>query len=614
MENEPTTANSDAEQALLKPKRKLFTRPVFWVPATFLLLLGVVLGISAALLIPRAEAASQSLQEALPLATQAKDQILAGESDQAKVTVTKLSKLTAQAEKQTDYFLWSAAENTPFIGENLKAVRVVAHTVNTLSNDVLMPATEVSLSALRTQDGALDLEKIKALLPIVQNASQAAKQTSIELENLDDNLLVGPVKEGVLKLQDSISKLQEMVGPATDVLTILPSMLGSDGPRDYLFMFPNNAEIRAGGGNPASLSIVTADNGRISITQQASSSDFKRINLPINPETEELYDTRTRQMMQDATYTPYFAETAELMRGHWADSFGTPVDGVVSFDPVALSYLLAATGPISLPTGEELNSENAVPLLLNEVYFKYPVSQQDAFFAGAAKTVFSALTSGNADTRKLVDALVKAADEGRLMYSSYNEQEMKLIENTRISGPLPATNQPTTVLGVFYNYVLAAKMDYYLDSTVEGSTNMCTAQGDEPITFTASTTITNILTPEQLGTLPGYVVASNGGGAVYRDVMFYGPVGTEVKSVEVNGRIQQPFNRWPNNYRVMPHNGRQVVQVPLLIQMQESASVSVTFQAAKDQKKSSFGKFEVRATPTVWTATEQRFTWTCDGQ
>lgn len=581
--------------------KSIFKRPAFWVPVSLLLFLSIVAAIWSALLLPRVLVAKQALEASVPLASQAKDEILTGESEKANKTVARLAVLTNQATEAADFPLWHAAEFVPLAGENLRAVRVVADTVSSLNKDVLSPATKLNLSALRTEAGAFDLAKISALLPLVHQASQAATLASTQLDHLNEGQLVEPVKTGVVKLQRSISQLQDMVGPATDVLSILPKMLGAEGQRNYLFMFPNNAEIRAGGGNPASLSVVTAENGQISITQQASSADFSRINLPINPETEDLYDTRTRQMMQDATYTPYFSETAELMRGHWADSFGTPIDGVISFDPVALSYLLGATGPVTLPTGEELTADNAVSLLLSEVYFRYPVSAQDAFFEGAAKSVFSAVTSGNGDTRQLLTALTRASEEGRLMYSSYDEKEMKLIEKTRISGPLPASNEPKTVLGVFFNYVLAAKMDFYLDSTVEATTTLCTVKGTEAPTFTAKATVSNILTPEVYSTLPGYVVASNDGSSIYRDVLFYGPQGTEVASVEVNGLIQQPFNRWPNDYRVMPHNGRLVVQVPILVEMQETATITVTFKAAADQPRESFGEFEVRATPTVRT-------------
>ena len=38
--------------------------------------------------------------------------------------------------------------------------------------------------------------------------------------------------------------------------------------------------------------------------------------------------------------TPDFPSTAKLARKMWTSQYGGKVDGVISFDPVALSYLM----------------------------------------------------------------------------------------------------------------------------------------------------------------------------------------------------------------------------------------------------------------------------------
>ena len=58
-------------------------------------------------------------------------------------------------------------------------------------------------------------------------------------------------------------------GGAT-VARLLPPMLGQDGPRDYLLVVQNNAEIRSTGGLPGSLQILTADNGKLTLAEQRS--------------------------------------------------------------------------------------------------------------------------------------------------------------------------------------------------------------------------------------------------------------------------------------------------------------------------------------------------------
>src|SRR5690606_9867888 len=92
--------------------------------------------------------------------------------------------------------------------------------------------------------------------------------------------------------------------------------------------------------------------GRISVTQQASSSDFDNGRATpiteLNPETVAIYGDKVGRYIQDTTLPPDFTETADIVRAFWAEAFGTPVDAVVSFDPVALSYLLEATGPVTI--------------------------------------------------------------------------------------------------------------------------------------------------------------------------------------------------------------------------------------------------------------------------
>ena len=599
------TVRADAAPKARKRLRARGAR--FWIPATIVLVLLALLVLVAAAaiaLLPRVLTAKDALEAAVPLAAKAKNEILAGKPEAAKQTVARFDELVQEAQEAADSDLWRFAERVPGVGENLRAVSMVAASVGRLGTEVFAPATEIDFQALKPVDGKVDVHKLADLLPLVERATETGDSVIAELSKLDGDQLVGPLRDGVEQLEAAVHELSAMSGPASTVLKILPDALGANGPRNYLLMFPNNAEIRAGGGNPAALALVSAKDGVLKIRKQASSRDFGVEDLPLNPETEALYGARVKRQMQDVTYTPYFAETAELMRGFWASKFDTRIDAVVSFDPVALSYLLEATGPITLETGEKLTAKNAVSLLLKDAYVKYPTpAESDAFFASAAQSIFDAVTHEAHDVKALIEALARAADEERLMYSSNDPAQMKLIGSGRIAGPLPADNAESTVLGVFFNYVLAAKMDYYMDSSIEAKTTQCTATVSDPATFRATVKLENVLTAKELERLPKFVTGTDfgQGGGIYRDVLFYGPLGTKVKSVKVNGTMLDPLGRWGNNYRKMEHDGRPVVQVPLLVGMGKSAQVKVVFVATKDQPVDSFGPFAVHAAPTVRT-------------
>ena len=178
----------------------------------------------------------------------------------------------------------------------------------------------------------------------------------------------------------------------------MPTMLGADAPRSYLVMFQNNAEVRAGGGIPGALAVVNAKNGKVSLGRQASLSDiagFNRQVLPLTQAEEALFGTNLAQYAADVTFTPDFERSAYLMREMWRLRTGQEVDGVISVDPVAMSYLLNATGPVTLANGKQLTADNAVDYLLHDVYMETPdPEKQNAIFADAASKVFAALTTG----------------------------------------------------------------------------------------------------------------------------------------------------------------------------------------------------------------------------
>ena len=394
-----------AERRAALTRRPLFRSYRFWIPVGVVLVLLVVAGIAAVIgkqVYDRAMSAKGSLEQAMPLASKAADQVVAGDSEGAKATAAQLAKLTADAREQTSGDLWKGLEWVPVAGPNLQAVRTAAAVTDDLVTDALTPATALSLDALKPKDGAIDLDGIATMQTVVAQTAGAVDKAANDLDAIDRDALIGQVDSAIGKLTGAIDEIQPMLKPAAEILGVLPEALGADKPRHYLMIFQNNAESRGTGGNPAALVMIDVDKGKISIGQQAASGDFKNARpkpvTDLNPETQALYGDKVGRWISDATMTPDFTESAKIVRAWWAEEFSTPIDAVVSFDPVALSYLLQANGPATVPNdpvevdGYEmrildepliLTAENAVPLLLNKVYWKYEPSEQDAIFAAS---------------------------------------------------------------------------------------------------------------------------------------------------------------------------------------------------------------------------------------
>jgi len=383
---------------------------------------------------------------------------------------------TSAARALTSDPIWSLSETLPWIGPQLSAVAVSSAALDDVVTGGLVPLTSaasgLSEDALRPKDGAFDIGTIAALEPTAGTASERLRTAAADLSGIDERPLLGPVRDGVTRARDVVGKAANAADALHRATRLIPAMLGSDGPRSYLVAFQNNAEWRSLGGIVGALAQVDTRDGRIALVDQASTADFPPgteppvVDLPA--EVRDLFDTRPARYIQNVTQVPDFTIGAPIAREMWRHLRGRDVDGVIAIDPVTLGYILAATGPVVLPTGDELTADNAVPLLLQQVYQRYAdPAQQDEFFHGACAAVFAALAEGRADPRRLVEALSRAGSEGRLLLWNADADDQAALDGTTLQGTLPASDADQTSFGVYLDDGTGSKMDYYLHPSVD---------------------------------------------------------------------------------------------------------------------------------------------------
>ncbi|GAA4196057.1 DUF4012 domain-containing protein [Microbacterium oryzae] len=573
-------------------RRRKLRRWLGWGIPILLLAWVAVLGVSAFI-------AYSALRDVVPVAGDVQEQIASGDSAGAQASVDEAADKTRTARMATGHVLWRGVEWLPFIGDDVQSVRLATAAADDLVRDALKPFAGVEIKALGPTDGAINLDVVRSMAEPVSQAAIATEEVQIDLSAIDTSTLVAPVGDAVGQLTGTVSDLWPSLVRLDELMPHLPSMLGADGPRNYITIVQNNAEARTTGGNPASIMMLTADQGRIAITKQAASTDFNNARetpiIPLDEGTETLYGDRVGRWIQDSTMTPKFSETANLVRAFWQETYGDPGAGVLSLDPVALGYMLEATGGVGLPSGQELNSSNAVDLLLNGVYFKYPgdteseKKAQDAFFAAAAGGVFEKITGGSADIVKLAQAIGKASGEGRILFSSTDPIEARAVEGTSLAGPLPEDNQKETALGVFVNDTTEGKLDYYADMSVSATSNAC--QADEAPTFTTEATYNYTLDPADVATLPYYISTANhfAKGNKATDMVFYGPVGGTYVSAEVDGEAEQPDVGTTDE-------GRPAVRIRVFNEPSTSHTFKVTFAGVAGEE---YGPLDVVHTPLV---------------
>lgn len=480
--------------------------------------------------------------------------------DELMQSADDFSVSAGQAEVFSRDVIWQTVEKLPWIGPQALALTTIASSAHILGSEGLPNILKLEVlmepGALVPQAGTLELEPMVKAQPFAERATRAFIHAERQVAAVDPDLLIPPVREQVEQAHDLLHHSSSIVSTLNGVIQLAPTMLGIEATRSYVVMFQNSAELRATGGIPGALALVTADAGHLSLVEQASTSDFSRFDPPVVqlPQgTQNVFGTLPAQRIQDVNYTPDFALSGEITQAMWAQQFGQRVDGVVSVDPVALTYLLDATGPIILPSGDELNTDNALQLLLSDVYARYSnPADQDEFFAAAAAAVFERIANGQFNNEAFLKALSRAGAEHRIYLWNSDPAEQALIAGTTLATLLPQHSESASGFGFYFNDQTGAKMDKYFDAEVTVSSD--SSRNDLRPVITSEITLTNTAPADVATTLPEYV--TGGGwfgtepGTIRTQVLAYGPGGSAWSDALLNGENLNIFTTADGDYAV----------------------------------------------------------------
>jgi hypothetical protein len=560
----------------------------FIAPLVVVLLAVAVVVFAAVWLAGKAVTIRAELTSASELLPKLKAELMSEDAASATGTLESLKFHTSAARTAAADPLWGLAGTLPWIGDNFQA----ATEISTGSDELVRLGAEPLVGLLKTTDWdqliasgtSADLKPLVSAQPRLDAASYAIKATADRFDNIDTTNLLQQVSEPLLEAQKELGDLRGDVEAAADFAKLAPLMLGADEPRRYLLLVQNNAEVRATGGIPGALAVLTVSNGKFSLDSQASAGSLGTFSplVAVDSEQQSIYSTRLGKFMQDVNLTPDFPTAAATAQAMWEKRTGLRTDGVVSVDPVALSYILTATGPIHLKESElapsmtiglptELSGENVVRTLLSDVYAKIAdTGQQDAYFASVAEEIFGALSTGGGDAKELVEGVARATGEHRIQLWSADQNHQAIINKYALSGAISGPSISPAQFGVYFNDGTGAKMDYYVKRTVQ-LVKECARDGYEQTTVRITSTNT---APADAGTsLPEYVTG-NGvfgipPGSVQTNIVAYGPAQATIETAQVNGQKKA--------FAPYVHSNRPVGVVAVRLAPGESQTVEFAF-------------------------------------
>jgi len=415
-------------------------------------------------------------------------QVAASDLRGAGATLTRLRTGAGTARDLTGGPLWTAAGWVPVLGRDPAAAREVGAAVASVL-DAARPL-EAALPRLdpRAARGASTapagapvdvqaLQQVAAALPALSEAVAAADD---RLRGIDAGALSPQLAAGVRQVGGGLAAARGPLAAAAPSVSLLPPMLGADGPRSWLVLLQQDAEARGTGGIVGAYALVTADRGRLSLVRAAQRST---LGAPGSiPAGDAVPDDLRALWGRDLTewaglnLSPHFPWTGRLVHAGWLAGQGRGpgaprIDYVAAIDQHTVAALLAGTGPVTV-RGARVDSRIAVRFLSRDVYLRHPDHREvDAVTAELVDAVFARVAAGRLDLRALVTAVAAQARERRLLVWSPRPAEQERIERTAVGGVLPDTPGPFAMAVV--NNGGGNKLDAYLSVRTRYSPGEC---------------------------------------------------------------------------------------------------------------------------------------------
>ncbi|MEU7861924.1 DUF4012 domain-containing protein [Nonomuraea sp. NPDC049141] len=430
----------------------------------------------------------QATRDALVLLRASDPGRLAGTLADARWHASEARRLTSGPD-------WSLIAHAPVVGDGATTIRGLAETVAELTTalaDVhrataqLIMDVEPATDDRPATDSRPSMANVRQLLSVLDSAAPVLDAAADRVALARSRLSVTPADTGVSAVDEArsttlreVDRLRGWLGAASDAATLVPPMLGHDGPRRYFLAFQTNAEARGTGGLVGAFGILKAGRGKLDIERLSANNRLSPSSAPVadyGPEFRARYGPSALSLLSNSNLSPHFPYAANTWTAMWERQTGQQLDGALATDPVGLSYLLRLIGPVTLPGGETVTAQNVIDLTEQEAYVRYPnPDERKKFLITIAGAVSEALTRSRPDPLTLISTLSQLVEERRIQVWSRRDTEEQHLETTPLSGVLP--EKPGPFAGLVINNSGGNKLDYYLKRSLRYDLGSCRADG-----------------------------------------------------------------------------------------------------------------------------------------
>jgi hypothetical protein len=392
----------------------------------------------------------------------------------------------------------------PVVAQNRAAALDLATAAANASSAIADASAVIDVDQLTLRNGRFDIDAIALLSGPLGDVGDSIDSLSDTIDEVDSPWLASPLSERLDDLGDDLAEYRPQLANVVQAVDRMPAMLGSDGPRRYLVAFTTPAETRGLGGFMGNWIELTADEGRIRVSDSGRTRDLnlggdgpRVITGPddwLEMWGRNGFDngpggTTGPVPWSNITISPQFPSTGQVMAELYPQSGGRALDGVFAVDPFAVAGLLGFTGPISVEGVEgALTKDNAVQFLLIDQYETQNDERVDLLEEVSRETISLLLSGALPGPVVVADTLGPLVDEGRIVGWAAADDEQEFFGELGLTGALPGI-EGRDGLAVVFNNAGANKLDVYLEREVAYDATVDTLTGTT--TATATVTLTN---------------------------------------------------------------------------------------------------------------------------
>jgi len=363
----------------------------------------------------------------------------------------------------------------PVARQNIQAVDAVVDAGIPVMNDAieLLDARKALGEQELVSKGRVRLEVLEDLREPLRQQLKSLTALKSQLLAHRSGWLLPPLWDTVDDFAGRTAELRSSAERATQALEIAPSLLGERGPRTYLVLLLNNAELRGAGGILSALGTISARNGVLELGEFFYYADIairppERVPAPTDYERRfSRYRANTTTVV-NATVSPDVPEVAAVAARLFKRIRGVKVDGALLIDPRGISALMPAGAQTPVPgSNQTLSNDNLTKFIYSDSYNLLggadPGRRSAILTVGRA--AFRSILAGGGSGFTPLDTAGDAVAGAHIRFVSFHDNEHESLSSLGLSGGL--TTDSVDNLLVTVQNLGADKLDFWMRRHME---------------------------------------------------------------------------------------------------------------------------------------------------